>query len=69
MDDALKLAIKAAGGPVSLSRRIGITSQAIAQWRKCPPLRVLDVEKATGVPRTLLRPDIYPDDARKGEAA
>ena len=25
-----------------------------------PPRRVLDVERVTGVPRHLLRPDIYP---------
>lgn len=35
-----------------------ITRQAIAQWRRVPAERVLDVEKATGVSRVVLRPDL-----------
>ncbi|MBY0250173.1 MAG: helix-turn-helix domain-containing protein [Methylobacterium organophilum] len=57
---ALEKAIEAAGGTKALSRKIGISSQAISQWQECPPLRVLEVEKASGVPRHELRPDIYP---------
>ncbi|WP_091925655.1 Cro/CI family transcriptional regulator [Methylobacterium sp. yr668] len=57
---ALERAIEAAGGTKALSRKIGISSQAISQWQECPPLRVLEVEKVSGVPRHELRPDIYP---------
>jgi DNA-binding transcriptional regulator YdaS (Cro superfamily) len=44
-----------------LAREIGITAQAISQWDDVPPLRVLAVERATGVPRHELRPDLYPE--------
>ncbi|MCJ2067806.1 helix-turn-helix domain-containing protein [Methylobacterium sp. J-030] len=57
---ALSKAIESAGGPKALGRKIGISSQAISQWQECPPLRVLDVERASGVPRHELRPDLYP---------
>ena len=57
---ALEKAIEAAGNAASLARRLGINPQAISQWDKVPPLRVLEVERCTGVPRHELRPDIYP---------
>lgn len=57
---ALDKAIKAAGGPKALSVAIGVSHQAISQWSRAPAERVLQVEKATGVPRHELRPDLYP---------
>jgi DNA-binding transcriptional regulator YdaS (Cro superfamily) len=57
---ALQRAMEAVGGPAALARRIGITLQAIVQWDDVPPLRVLQVERASGVPRHELRPDLYP---------
>ncbi|WP_432804181.1 transcriptional regulator [Azospirillum argentinense] len=61
-DHALSQAIAAVGGPAELGRRLQISSQAISQWRKCPPERVIQVEEATGgkVSRHALRPDLYP---------
>lgn len=64
----LERAIEAAGGPAALARFINdkfdqpITAQAICDWKRIPPLRVLQVEAATGnrVSRFELRPDIYP---------
>lgn len=35
-----------------------ISRQAIAQWRRVPAERVLDVERVTGVRREVLRPDL-----------
>lgn len=65
-----ELAIKVAGGPSSLSRKIGISPQAIGQWRQIPAERVLDVERITGISRHDLRPDIYgPAPAAQGEVA
>lgn len=37
-----------------------ITRQALSQWAKVPVARVLMVEKITGIPRHLIRGDIYP---------
>ncbi|WP_081623477.1 Cro/CI family transcriptional regulator [Hoeflea sp. 108] len=60
MADAIETAVEVAGGPAALARSIGgLTPQAVSQWRKCPPERVLDVERITGVSRHLLRPDIF----------
>ena len=59
-DGALERAIEAAGGGNKLAVGIGVTPQALSQWSKVPPLRVLDVERVSGVPRHELRPDIYP---------
>ena len=57
---ALDEAIRRAGGPKQLGKMLGISRPAVAQWRKCPPTRVLQIEALTGVARTALRPDIYP---------
>jgi DNA-binding transcriptional regulator YdaS (Cro superfamily) len=57
---ALKRAIESAGGQAEFARLIGITAQAVSQWDEVPPLRVLSVERISGVPRHELRPDLYP---------
>lgn len=69
MNDSLEKAKTAAGGNTGLAKLIGgLTPQAISQWRRVPVERVLDVEKATGVPRHELRPDIYPPPEMTGGA-
>lgn len=59
-DPSLVRAIEAVGSSQELARKLGITPQALSQWLRVPPLRVLDVERASGVSRHDLRPDIYP---------
>jgi DNA-binding transcriptional regulator YdaS (Cro superfamily) len=59
-DPALSKAIEAVGNKSVLARHLGLTPQAIDQWRKVPAERVLQVERASGVSRHLLRPDLYP---------
>lgn len=49
----------------SLALALGISKQAVHAWWKraqpaVPPQRVLDVERVLGIPRHVLRPDIYP---------
>jgi DNA-binding transcriptional regulator YdaS (Cro superfamily) len=72
MDKALQEAIRRAGTATELARRLGIAKQAIYQWDRAPIMRVLAIEKLTGVSRHLLRPDIYgygpPIDATKQDA-
>ncbi len=65
-DRALQQAIDAAGTGQRLAGRIGVTPQALSQWRRVPARRVLDVERASGVPRHALRPDLYPPEGSKG---
>ena len=57
--EALQRAVKAAGGYTALGRKLGITGEAIMQWREVPWRRVLIVERMTSVPKELLRPDLY----------
>lgn len=59
---ALQRAINAVGGLDGIARPLGITPQAVSQWDEVPPMRVLAVERITGIPREELRPDLYPLD-------
>jgi DNA-binding transcriptional regulator YdaS (Cro superfamily) len=66
MSGALNTAIERMGGVVKLARAIGVTSQAVGQWRRnIPAERVLQIEAATGVSRHELRPDIYPRQSKE----
>ncbi|NEU13561.1 helix-turn-helix domain-containing protein [Methylobacterium sp. BTF04] len=59
IDDPLQLACERAGGRRALAAAIGVTRQAIEQWRRIPAERVLKVEAASGISRHILRPDIF----------
>jgi DNA-binding transcriptional regulator YdaS (Cro superfamily) len=58
-DYGLRLAITAAGSERRLGARIGVSGQAVNQWPRVPAELVVRVEKATGVQRETLRPDLY----------
>ncbi|MGO4439613.1 transcriptional regulator [Rhizobium sp. RAF56] len=66
---SLDKAKRAVGGPGELARRLGISIQAVSQWKKVPGERVLAVERATGVSRSSLRPDLYPQEPSASEMA
>jgi DNA-binding transcriptional regulator YdaS (Cro superfamily) len=56
-------AAKAAGGQSALARHLKVTPQAVQKMcasGRVPAERVLEIEKATGVSRHELRPDLYP---------
>ena len=66
MDKALREAIFRAGGMRALGRQLGISHAAVQQWKKCPVLRVLEIERLTGVPKEELRPDVFrPPDVKE----
>jgi hypothetical protein len=60
IDPALLRALQNAGGATAIARALGITPQAVGQWRKVPAERVIELERVSGVPRHDLRPDLYP---------
>lgn len=60
-DAGLELAIKAAGGISALARRLGLAQPSVSNWSRVPAERVLAVEAITAVPRSALRPDLYPE--------
>ncbi len=62
-EKALQTAIEAAGGVTKLAHMLEIAPPSIHGWSKVPVLRVLEVERITGVSRHDLRPDIYPREA------
>lgn len=46
-----------------LAERCGVSEPTVSRWVRggsIPAERVLTVEKITGVPRHVLRPDVYP---------
>lgn len=61
----IEIAVRATGGQSELARRLGIKPQSVQGWvasGRVPAARVLDVERASGIPRHVIRPDIYPPD-------
>ena len=61
---------KAAGSAKNLACLLGISPPAISRWGDEIPLaRVLDVERVTGVPRAVLRPDMFQAPPKRRRAA
>ena len=58
-DSGLDEAIRVAGGVGALAKKIGIAQPSVSNWSHIPAERVLTVEAATGVDRTILRPYLY----------
>ena len=60
----LSKAIEKAGSQVALAALLNIRQSHISNWmhrqKRIPAERVIDIEKATGVSRHELRPDLYP---------
>ncbi len=66
MPNAIERAVDAAGGQSALARALGVTPQAVQRWCATgvvPPIRVIDVERLTGISRHALRPDLYPSES------
>ena len=58
-EPGLVLAIAGAGGISALARRLNLAQPSVSRWRRVPAERLIAIEAATGVPRELLRPDLY----------
>lgn len=62
----LERAIQAAGTGRALAVLLGVTPMAVSYWktRGVPARQAIPIEKATGVSRHELRPDLYPTDEK-----
>lgn len=58
-DVGLQRAIDAAGGMSALARAVGIAQPSVSGWARVPADRVSAVASATGVARSVLRPDLF----------
>lgn len=54
----LEKIIAKAGGVNALARQLGISSAAVAVWKRVPAARVTAVSRITGVPAAEIRPDL-----------
>lgn len=59
MDKITQLAIKNAGGVTALAAALGLTKQAVSQWKRVPANRVLKVAKLASLSPEALRPDVF----------
>ena len=66
-DPGLNEAIHAVGSVSELARKIGISQPSVSNWPRVPAERVVSVESASGVHRSILRPDLYGEDIATGE--
>lgn len=64
-DPGVAAALTSLGTHKALADALGISRAAISQWTRIPAEKVLRVERITGVPRTVLRPDLYPREPRQ----
>lgn len=48
-----------AGGPTKLAALLGVDRATFYRWKKIPPLRVPEVSRIFGIPRHVLRPDLW----------
>lgn len=58
-DPGLRKAIAAAGGIRPLARALGLDHTAVLRWTRVPYEHIIRIEEITGVPREVLRPELY----------
>jgi DNA-binding transcriptional regulator YdaS (Cro superfamily) len=55
----VQIVIDTYGTARAVGEACGITGQAVSQWDKVPIEHVFTIERDTGIPREVLRPDVY----------
>jgi DNA-binding transcriptional regulator YdaS (Cro superfamily) len=59
IDQGLRRVLKTVGTRYRLAKMLGLTPPAVHRWKRVPANRIVAVEKATGIDRSKLRPDLY----------
>jgi hypothetical protein len=52
----------AAGGIGALAEKLGLSRQAVAIWHRVPIKHLNKVSDVTGIPRQIIRPDMFDDE-------
>ena len=60
-------AIRAVTTLSALADKIGVTRGAVSQWDRVPAEKIKQVSEATGLSYKVLRPDLFPQPAARGE--
>jgi DNA-binding transcriptional regulator YdaS (Cro superfamily) len=47
------------GLQAKVAQGLGLTRASVVKWQQVPAERVVDIERITGIPRELLRPDLF----------
>jgi len=55
---------KNAGGVAYVAKELGLSRQSIYQWTEVPADHLVNLERITGVDRSLIRPDLFKGEAR-----
>lgn len=61
----LQRAIRAAGSVSHLARIVGLQQSTVAQWTQVPVRHVLVIADQLAIPRSELRPDVYPPERER----
>jgi len=65
MTPGLREALRRAGSPAKLAEKLGVSRQAVSKWESVPTRHIIEIERLTGVHRSLLRPDLYLEPGQK----
>lgn len=72
MKTPIERAVDAAGSQAELAKALNVSPQRVWNWvnrdSEIPAEQVLPIERATGIPRHELRPDIFEPPAETAEA-
>ncbi len=63
IEAGLRRAYEAAGGIPALADALGINRTGVWRWKRVPAERVGQIERLYGVPRAILRPDLFGEGA------
>jgi len=58
---------RGAGGVANIAKHLEISYQAVQQWQVngVPAKRVIALEQLSGIHRSKIRPDLYPDNSHE----
>jgi hypothetical protein len=59
MDKGLRLAIEAMGSLAALANALKLHRGTVHHWERVPYAQLLAVERATGIDRSILRPEMF----------